>query len=152
MSDLETIQSAVRRAATRRRWLRAWRGFWFGLLFGASLWLLALASYKAFPIPFEIVFGAAGVAVLSLVIGFFYGWSRKMSLLETARWIDEQQKLQERLSTALELANSPAQSNWKDLLMSDAARHASTLDPRRLIPAHLPTASRWALLVLALGA
>ncbi|MEO5803473.1 MAG: hypothetical protein ABIR24_08070 [Verrucomicrobiota bacterium] len=152
MSDLETIQTAVRRAAARRRWLRAWRGFWQGLFIGASLWLLALACYKIFPVPFELVSGAGGVAVLFVFIGFFHGWLRPMSLLETARWIDEQQKLQERLSTALELADAPAQSNWKDLLMSDAAKHARTLDPRRLIPAHLPTASRWALLVLALGA
>lgn len=152
MSDLETIQSAVARAANRRRWLRAWRGFWHGLLFGASLWLLALAAYKIFPIPFEIVSGAAGVAVLFLFIGFVYGWSRKLSLLETARWIDEQQKLQERLSTALEMANGSTQESWKQLLIADAARHAKNFDVRRLLPNRLPTASRWALLVLALGA
>lgn len=152
MSDLETIQSAVARAARRRRWQRAWRGLWQGLFLGATIWLLALAAYKIFPIPFEIVLVAAGVAVLVLFIGFFYGWSRKMSLLETARWIDEQQKLQERLSTALEMANAPADENWKQLLMSDAAQHAKNFDARRLLPFHLPTASRWALLVLAIGA
>jgi hypothetical protein len=152
MSDLETIQSAVARAANRRRWQRAWRGFWQGLFFGASFWLLALAAYKIFPIPFEIILGAAGVAVLCLFIGFFYGWSRKMSLLETARWIDEQQKLQERLSTALEMANAPTDENWKQLLIFDAAQHAKNFDARRLLPFHLPTASRWALLVLAIGA
>ena len=152
MSDLESIQTAVGRAAKRRRWLRAWRGFWTGLFAGASVWLLALAWYKIRPIPVEIVHGAAGIGVLFLLIGFIHGWLRPMSLLETARWIDEQQKLQERLSTALELSNNPAQSNWKTLLVADAAKHARTLDPRRLIPAHLPAASRWALLVLALGA
>ncbi len=152
MSELESIQTAVGRAAKRRRWLRAWRGFWTGLFAGASVWLLALAWYKIRPIPVEIVHGAAGIGVLFLLIGFIHGWLRPMSLLETARWIDEQQKLQERLSTALELSNNPAQSNWKTLLVADAAKHARTLDPRRLIPAHLPAASRWALLVLALGA
>ena len=152
MSDLESIQTAVGRAAKRRRWLRAWRGFWTGLLWGASLWLLALGCYKVFPIPFDIVLGAAAVAISLLLIGFIRGWLRPMSLLETARWIDEQQKLQERLSTALELSDTPAPSNWKTLLVADAAKHARTLDPRRLIPAHLPAASRWALLVLALGA
>jgi hypothetical protein len=152
MSDLEAIQSTVAAAASRRRWQRAWRGFWQGLFLGASLWLLALAAYKIFPVPFTIVLAAAGIGVLFLLIGFFYGWSRKMSLLETARWMDEQQKLQERLSTALELANSSTQENWKQLLIADAARHAKNFDARRLLPFHLPTASRWALLVLALGA
>ncbi|MEO6036569.1 MAG: hypothetical protein ABIQ35_15065 [Verrucomicrobiota bacterium] len=152
MSDLECIHTAVGRAAKRRRWLRAWRGFWTGLLAAASLWLLALGAYKVFPISFEIVLGAAALAVIFLLAGFFHGWLRPMSLLETARWIDEQQKLQERLSTALELSDTPAQSNWKTLLVADAAKHARSIDPRRLIPAHLPSASRWALLVLALGA
>ena len=152
MSDLEIIQTSVGRAASRRRWLRAWRGFWQGLFAGSSLWLLALGCYKAFPISFTIVLGAAAAAILFLVVGFVHGWMRPMSLLETARWIDEQQKLQERLSTALELSTAPAPGNWKDLLVADAAKHARTLDPRRLLPAHLPAASRWVLLILALGA
>jgi len=152
MSDLETIQTAVRRAAQRLRWQRALRGVCYGLFAGASLWLLALGCYKIFPIPFEIVLGAAAIATMLLVVGFIHGWTRPMSLLETARWIDENQKLQERLSTALEMASLPTTGNWKDLLLSDAAGHARALDPRRLIPTRLPKVSRWALLVLALSA
>lgn len=152
MSDLETIQSAVSRAAKRRRWQRAWRGFWQGLLCGAILWLLAFGVYKVFPIPSEIVLGAAGFGAVCILAGFLYGWSRKMSLLEMARWIDEQEKLKERLSTALEIANTSSDENWKKLILSDAAQHAKDFDPRRLLPFHLPTASRWALLVLAIGA
>jgi len=151
MSDLETIQSVVANAAKRRRWQRVWRGFWQGFLAGVSLWLLAFAAYKIFPIPFELVLGAAGIGVLFSVVGFFYGASRKMSLLETARWMDEQQKLQERLSTALEMASAPTAENWKQLLISDAAQYAKNFDARRWLPFHLPTASRWVLLVLALG-
>ncbi len=151
MSDLKIIQTTVASAAKRRRWLRGWRGFWQGLLIGASLWLLALGCYKVFPIPFEIVLGTGVVGMLLLIAGFLHGWLRPMSLMETARWIDEQQKLQERLSTALEMADSP-RGNWKDLLISDAAKHAGELNFRTLLPAHLPKASRWALLVLALGA
>ena len=152
MSDLETIQTAVRRATQRLRWQRALRGVCYGLFVGASLWLLALGCYKLFPIPFAIVLASAGVALLLLIIGFIYGWSRPMSLLETARWIDQRQKLHERLSTALEMAASPTDGNWKDLLLSDAAGHARALDPRRLIPTQLPKVSRWALLILALSA
>jgi len=152
MSDLESIQAAVGRAAKRRRWIRAWLGFWTGLLVGASLWLAALVCYKLLPIPAEILLVAAGSAILLMVAGFIQGWLRPMSLLETARWIDEQKQLEERLSTALELSSASVESNWKTLLLADAAKHARTLDPRRLIPSHLPSASRWALLVLALAA
>ena len=123
MSDLESIQTAVGRAANRRRWLRAWHGLWTGLLAGASLWLVALTAYKLFPIPSGILPAAAGIAIFLMVTGFIRGALRPMSLLETARWIDEQQKLEERLSTALELSNHPAQSNWKTLLVADAAKH-----------------------------
>lgn len=151
MSDLEIIQSAVGRAANRRRWLRAWRGFWQGMVVGALIWFLALACYKSFPISYEIVLGAAFIAFGSLIFGFIRGWLRPMSLSETARWIDEQQKLQERLGTAMEMASAPP-SNWRDLLLSDAAGHARSLDARRLLPLSLPVASRWALLILALGA
>ncbi|MEO7300749.1 MAG: hypothetical protein ABI042_19460 [Verrucomicrobiota bacterium] len=151
MSDLEIIQSAVGRAANRRRWLRAWRGFWQGLVVGALIWFLALVCYKSFPISYEIVLGAAIIAFGSLIFGFIRGWLRSMSLSETARWIDEQQKLQERLGTAMEMASAPP-SNWRDLLLSDAAGHARSLDARRLLPLSLPVASRWALLILALGA
>ena len=152
MSDLETIQTALRRASRRLRWQRALWGICYGLLGGASIWLLALACYKVFPIPFEIVLGSAVLAILSLAIGFIHGWTRSMSLLEMARWIDERQKLQERLSTALEMAAQPTSGNWKDLLLFDAAGYARALDPRQLIPMRLPKASRWALLILALSA
>ena len=71
---------------------------------------------------------------------------------QTARWVDDHQRLQERLSTALELGKSGANENWRLLLMADAARFASKLDPRKLIPFHLPRATRWALAALALSA
>jgi hypothetical protein len=131
--------------------LRAWRGFWKGFFIGALLWLSAVGVYKIFPVPIETTFGAALVGLVFSIVGFFHGWTRPMTLLETARWIDEKEKLQERLSTALELSDSQNE-NWKELLLADAAGHARKIDSRRLLPAHLPAASKWALLVLALGA
>ena len=79
------------------------------------------------------------------------GW-RKPALAEVARWVDGRQHLKERLSTALEVAADPDAGTWRDLVVSDAAEHAKDLDPRRLVPFRLPKATRWALVVLALGA
>ncbi len=92
------------------------------------------------PLPFML----AGLAI--------GGW-RKPALNQVARWVDGKQHLQERLSTALEVASAPEAGRWRDLLVTDAAGHAKDLDTRRLMPFSLPKAStRWALVTLALAA
>ena len=83
-----------------------------------------------------------------MIIG---GW-RKPALPEVARWVDGRQHLKERLSTALEVAADPDGGTWRDLVVTDAAEHVKGLDLRRLVPFRLPRATRWALVVLALGA
>src|ERR1043166_4045818 len=152
MSDLQTIQNTLERAVRRRRWQRAWRALWQGLLLGASLWLVALMVYKVAPISFQIVSASGLAAVGCAVLGFFYGWLRPLSAAETARWIDGSQNLKERLSTALEIAGKKtSDESWRDLLLSDAARHAQTIDPKKILPFSLTAATRWGLVVLALG-
>ena len=119
---------------------------------GASIWLLALILYKLTPIPLTVLYAAAGVAGLSMLVGFLHGWLKKATIQQTARWVDGHQQLQERLSTALEVASAGSNESWRALLISDAARFAATIDPRKLFPFQLPKASRWALLLLALSA
>jgi hypothetical protein len=152
MSQLDSIQSALALAAARRRWWRGWNGLWRGLLAGAVVWLLALAAFKLAPIPPAVLLDAAALAVLLTLGGFLHGWFRKPTLEQTARWLDNNQRLQERLSTALELGKSGGSENWRALIVADAARFVSKLDARKLIPFHLPRATRWALAALALGA
>ncbi len=152
MSELQIIEATLEKTAQRRRWQRAWAGFWRGLLFGGSLWLVTLIAYKLFPIPVEALLGAGGVAFVLAVIGFALGWSRKPGQNETARWVDSQTQSQERLSTALEVARNTRDTEWRRLLVSDAAARAQQLDPKKMLPFSLPSASRWALLVLALSA
>jgi predicted nucleic acid-binding Zn-ribbon protein len=83
-----------------------------------------------------------------MIIG---GW-HKTPLAEVARWVDGRQHLQERLSTALEVAAESDSGTWRDLVVTDAAEYAKALDPRRMVPFRLPRATRWALVALALGA
>ncbi len=155
MSDFDAIQSVLLRAAGRRRWERAWNGLWQGLFIGTVVWLAALVTYKLAPIPSTVLEGAGIFAAFCLLAGFGRGWMRRPSLRQTARRLDEHEKLQERLSTALELAPTApgtAADSWRALLVSDAARFAAKLDPRRIFPYRLPRVSRWALAALALGA
>lgn len=152
MSEIQIIQGVLERTARRKRWQRGWKGFWLGLLAGSCLWLLALAIYKLLPVPAAVLAAGAVAALLAMMAGFAWGWWRRPDLFETARWLDGERKLKERLSTAWELAESPEAENWRGLLLADAAKHARELDPRALLPYRLPKSARWALLSLGLAA
>src|SRR5437879_7101725 len=152
MSELQIIQSALNRAAGRRRWARALRGLWYGLLAGAVLSLLLVGAYHLFPLPMYVVIIAALMPFPCMVAGLVVGGWRKPQLSEVARWVDVRQHLQERLSTALEVAADEKGGRWSDLIVTDAAAHAQEIDPRRLVPFSLPKVARYALVVLVLCA
>lgn len=152
MSEIQTIEVVLQRTARRRRLQNAWRGLWLGLLGGGIVWLIALVLHKVFPIPTMVLSVAGVIAGVWMVTGFIVGWCRQITLLETARWVDGQQKLQERLSTALELSKASPEAAWQRLVITDAAKHINQVDPRQLLPYRLPKASQWALLVLTLAA
>jgi hypothetical protein len=152
MSELQIIESALHRASRRRRWARALRGLWSGLLVGAIISLLIVAAYHLWPLPTWTLTAAAFVPLPFVLAGLVMGAWRQTPLTEVARWVDGRQHLQERLSTALEVASGQEQegSRWRELVVTDAAEHAKSLDPRRLVQFNLPKATKWALVILAL--
>lgn len=150
MSDFQALEKALQTIARRHRLHRAWVGFWKGLFAGGLVWLVAYGAFKLLPIPSETLTAAAIAGVCALI--FFtaaHAW-RKQPLLEAARWLDEKQKLQQRLSTAWEVVGAP-DSEWKQLLLRDAAAHVRNLDPRRFMPLGWPRMTQWALLIIGLG-
>jgi predicted nucleic acid-binding Zn-ribbon protein len=151
MSELQLIESTLARAGRRRRWQRAWRGFWRGLLMGLAVWLLALGAYKVLPIPASVLTVGGLVALVAAFFGLVIGGWRCEQPLSTARWLDQRQQFQERLSTALELGTADQAGQWRGLVVNDAVNHLKGLDLRRLLPYHLSQASRWALLGLVLS-
>jgi hypothetical protein len=152
MNELSTIQSALEQAARRQRLSRALRGLWFGLLIASTVWLATLVAFKVYPLPL-ITFAISGALGLAcVVVGAVVGGWRKPTVTETARWVDVKQNLKERLSTALEVSQTPTDGEWKNLLVRDAAEHARGLDARQLLPFHLPKFARWALVLLAVAA
>ena len=152
MSELQIIESALQQAAGRRRWARALRGLWHGLLVGAVLCLLFVGAWHLFPLPLWTLTLAAFVPFPCMLAGLIVGGWKKPALPEVARWVDRRQHLQERLSTALEVSSARDSTSWRDLVVTDAASHLKGLDLRRLVPLRLPKATRWALVVLVLGA
>jgi len=159
MSQLQIIETALQQAARRRRWARALRGLWQGLLIGAIVSLLLVVAYHLRPLlgdghpwPLWVLLAAGWAPFPFMLAGLLIGGWRKPALADVARWVDGRQGLQERLSTALEVAGKEGSGSWRELVVGDAAEHAKAIDPRRLIPFNLPRATRWALVALALGA
>jgi hypothetical protein len=150
MSDLQIVRTAVSRAARRQRWARALRAMWLGLLAGAAGSFLLVAIYHVLPLPLWTLVLAGILPFPCMLAGLVIGGWRKPDLREVARWVDSRERLQERLSTALEIGPDPAAGMWRDLVVADAAARARQLDPRRLVQFRLPKASRWALVILAL--
>ena len=150
MSDLQVIEQTLTVAARRRRRERAVRGLWQGMFVGAIIVFLTVAAYKLLPLPVWSIRAAVVTGIISAIVGMIIGGWHRDSLNETARWVDVRQRLQERLSTALELSKSPGSESWRELLVTDAAAHLKDLDTRRLVRFRLTRASRWAFLIVAL--
>jgi len=152
MSELQVIESALKRAASRRRWARALRGGGIGLLFGALVSLLLSGIYHVRDLPLALNLAGALIPIPFVLAGMIIGGWRTPRLNEVARWVDGRQHLKERLSTALEIGREPSENHWNDLVVADAAHHARDLDPRKMVPFNLHRATRWAVIVLVLCA
>ena len=151
MSEIELIRETLAKAARLRRIQRGLRGMWLGLFVGACVWLFALGVYKLLPIPLSSLTWAGVIALACPVVGFVAGgWTRE-PLPQTARWVDLQEGLKERLSTAVELSGSAPGGAWRDLILNDAAHHADQLRQRRLVRFGLPGIARWTVLILAVA-
>src|SRR6516162_2310986 len=130
MSELDTIQGALQRAALRHRLSRALRFLWAGLLIGAILSLLVIGVYHVFPIPINSLLAGTLLPLVGALVGFILGGWKKPNVSEVARWVDRKQRLKERLSTALEVSADSGDSQWRDLIIADAADHVKQIDAR----------------------
>jgi len=125
---------------------------WQGLLIGAFISLALVAAYHLHPFPQYFTLLAVVAPLPCMLAGFILGGWRKPKQEEIARWVDGKEHLQERLSTALEVANEEKAGRWRDLVVADAVAHSQNLDARKLMPFSLPNATKWAVVVLALVA
>ena len=145
MESLSTIEKVLERLSRRRRLQNGIQLGSTSLLWGVGIWLGSQVLYKLAPVPESITRWAALGAGLLTLGGFLAGYSRRPSLLQTAQWIDERLKLQERLSTAWELRNQPGQGEWQALVARDAMQVLRAIDPQAVLPFTFHRTARWAL-------
>jgi|TARA_B100001245_G_scaffold228396_1_gene205628 hypothetical protein len=150
MSEKQVIDAKIQAAASCRKIQHGWRCMWRGLLLGVCLWLAALVIFKLAPIP-QVSLLWAGIIGLAIPVGsLLFGLAKRFDTIDTARWLDCETGLKERLSTAIELADGDAEnSDWSALVISDAAKAAGKIEPGNLLPLRLPKVCHWTLLVLA---
>jgi predicted nucleic acid-binding Zn-ribbon protein len=150
MSDLQVIQTMLESAARRRRFDRGQRSLWKGLLTGALLCLIWAIVYHLLPVPDYSMVLAGFLPLIGAMLGFVLGAWRRPGMAETARWLDQQRGLKERLSTALEVSSDDRAGSWSTLVVGDAAAQLKSIDPRNLLAFHLTRSARWATLVLVM--
>ena len=149
MSEKQVIDAKIEAASGRRKVQAGWRSMWLGLWFGVCLWLVTLVVYKLAPISTASVFWAVAVGLMFPVVGLILGLAKRFAAGDTARWLDQETGLKERLSTAVELTETEARdSAWSALVIRDAARAADEIEPKKLLPLRLPAICNWTLLVL----
>ena len=123
---------------------------WLGLLIGVSLWLASLSVYKLAPVPQTTMLWAGVIGLALPLAGLLLGLAKRFAGSDTARWLDREIGLKERLSTAVEMSDiSVKTSAWSALVISDAAKAADKIEPGKLLPLRLPKVCHWTLLVLA---
>ena len=150
MSEKRVIDAKID-AATRRRKLQwGWQNMWLGLLIGVCLWLASLSVYKLAPVPQTTLLWAGVIGLALPLAGLLIGLAKRFAGSDTARWLDREIGLKERLSTAVEMSDISAKNSaWSALVISDAAKAAGKIEPRKLLPLRLPKVCHWTLLVLA---
>ena len=95
---------------------------WLGLWVGVCLWLVTIATYKLLPISTATVFWIVIVGLSFPVIGLALGLAKRFAARDTARWLDQETGLKERLSTAVELTKQRPKGSSGQHWSWDAAR------------------------------
>ncbi len=142
-SDVPTLLTAYHRRIRQAR-----RGqVWGGSAVAGGLWWLALAVAFYFDwLPSVLLPGLAGSALL--VVGTAWlDLRRRSSLAATARLLDARLDDRQRLTTAVELLDSPAAGPVAQAQLATSAALLGRADPGTVVPVRSP----WPLLVVGGG-
>lgn len=132
------LQTLLQRVIRRRRWQDTVRLTSRALAAGLCLTLLLIGSGWLYPLTYPLVLLAIGLGltVFMILTTLVYVWLRPHPLPALARLLDRHLNLDERLTTALELATNSRETPVAIIQgqLSDTLRHLQDLDPARLFP------------------
>lgn len=144
------LQQKLAAFQTRLQLRRLWQGASVGLLTGAmagcAVALGMLTAGERCPLwlpPALSVFATLGGALLSL--------RQPVRLALTARWIDAQFGLKDRLETGLRFLAQPERSAIQSLQIEDATRHLDAMNPEQVVRLQTPQNWNWGLIVSAVA-
>jgi hypothetical protein len=142
--------------ATRSKWQSSLHGLFFGLACGLGTALVIAILSRLFPLFSTSTLVALAIlcAVLGMAAALSLPWLRTWRVSPTAwaQYFDQQFKLKERLSTALELREgtlSTSNTTLRRQQHNDAIQIARKLDVRTLLP--LRISWHYALYAVAIG-
>lgn len=149
MSDAEIIRQAIKKAHNQLLLHLMWTSLWKGVVWGCLIALIWIVGFKLLPIDsrmWDVGFKLAALA--ALLIGWIHVLRHRPNLKSAAIFLDQRKKLDERLSTFLELSQKPSPSAWQTLLQRDTVQSLQKVDWKNLIAWKFPVPGRWALILI----
>ena len=102
----------------------------------------------SFPIPMPVV--TPLVIAGAVIVGICFSFRDWQTLFDTARFVEGELALKERVSTALELIEKNRQDAFTQLQILDTANTVATLEKSKIIPYTLPPLLKWMAIPLLL--
>ncbi len=135
------LNDFLRRVSRRRRWQEGAHVVLptLGLGLGITLAFVWLGRFYPLAQPTVLLLSGLSATLVGLVIILAYVWLRPFSLQMLARQLDHRFNLEERISTAMELAIDGGQTPHIiiDSQLADALQHLKRLDPAQFFPTKL---------------
>ncbi len=121
-----------------------------------GLFILALLSItvRLVSFPVSTLFATTLVILISLTVGIFLGFRKRITMIDTLRHVDNQLKLKERLTTAWEMIQIDRQDELTQLQIDDTVKNIANKELSKCIPLTVPSILKWTpipLLIFALS-
>ena len=118
--------------------------------------ILAVLSIavRLVPFPISTLFVTTSVILISLTLGISLGFRKRIAMIDTLRYVDNQLKLKARLTTAWEMMQIDQQDELTQLQIDDTAKSIANRELSKCIPLTVPSILKWIpipLLILALS-
>lgn len=139
----QTLATALQSTTRRLRLQQTVRLTFWLLGLGLLVTLLLTLLGRMYPLAFPLTLLRLGLGFtgLGLLITWGYIWLQPQSPLVVARLLERRLNLDERLSTAVELANNREPHSSLNIIQAqraDALRHLENFDPALIWPIRLP--------------